>query len=124
MYPSVQFWDLLFLAYISDLPPTSDCLLTTASSTCKSAAATGPTALGGLGEHLANELQPQQVQHIPNLTKQTKEFTPDDLLSPWTTASGGEFQQIPRGNNHSPIRVWVVYTGPAIECVRIWLMSR
>ena len=29
--------------------------------------ATGPTALGGLGEHLANELQPQQV-HITRIS--------------------------------------------------------
>ena len=32
-------------------------------------AATGPTLFGGLGEHLANELQPQQVHHHPNFIK-------------------------------------------------------
>ena len=49
---------------------------------------------------LAHELQPQQMQHRLNLSKQTKEHSLDDRLSPGTTdrsyRSYKEFQHVLR----------------------------
>ena len=107
--PKVQFWDLFCLWLTSTIflmqssPPSSDCSQMTASSTGKSATrncCNRTYSALRVGKTLGRWASTPASATPSNLTKQTKEHTPNNLPSPWTTTSGGELQKIPGGNDH------------------------
>ena len=97
---------LLFLAYIYNIPHavrSSKARLFADDSLLyrnifkpgqSGIAATGPEAIGGLGEYVANVPLPEPVPHILNRFKQAKESFPNNVFPPRATARSRNPQQI------------------------------